>query len=79
MKVKDANLGKAFSRKGTLKSRQKFLSSASSPVRHTPKKCFHCEGEHEFINCPTATEADKAAICEKRRAEFKGRQQKKRG
>ncbi|GMF51789.1 unnamed protein product [Phytophthora fragariaefolia] len=40
-----------------------------------PKKCFHCEGEHEFIKCPTATEADKAAIREKRRAEYKARLQ----
>nr|KAE8939178.1 hypothetical protein PF009_g10954 [Phytophthora fragariae] len=40
-----------------------------------PKKCFHCEGEHEFIKCPTATEADKAAIREKCRAEYKARLQ----
>ncbi|KAG3180172.1 hypothetical protein PC128_g15666 [Phytophthora cactorum] len=30
-----------------------------------PKHCFHCEGEHEFDNYPTTTEADKAAIREK--------------
>ncbi|GMF63082.1 unnamed protein product [Phytophthora fragariaefolia] len=40
-----------------------------------PKKCFHCEGEHEFITCLTATEADKAVIREKRRAEYKARLQ----
>jgi len=40
-----------------------------------PKKCFHCEGEHEFLNGPTATEADKTAIREKRRAEYQSRQQ----
>ncbi|ETP14941.1 hypothetical protein F441_10159, partial [Phytophthora nicotianae CJ01A1] len=100
MKVKDANQGKAFSRKGTLKVNSKkpvitvgitsgTKGSAGVPAKVPeqrkfsrpphPKKCFHCEGEHEFINCPTATEADKAAIREKRRAEFKARQQKKRG
>ncbi|KAF1788404.1 hypothetical protein GQ600_18296 [Phytophthora cactorum] len=30
-----------------------------------PKQCFHYEGEHEFDNYPTTTEADKAAIREK--------------
>ncbi|ETI45093.1 hypothetical protein F443_10224, partial [Phytophthora nicotianae P1569] len=68
MKVKDANQVPA-----KVPEQRKF----SRPPH--PKKCFHCEGEHEFINCPTATEADKAAIREKRRAEFKARQQKKRG
>lgn len=37
------------------------------------KKCFHCGEEHEFINCPTATDADKAAIRAKRREEYLSR------
>ncbi|ETP32016.1 hypothetical protein F442_19193 [Phytophthora nicotianae P10297] len=40
-----------------------------------PKQCFHCGGGHGFIECPTATEADKEAIRAKRRAEFKARKQ----
>ncbi|KAE9083605.1 hypothetical protein PF007_g21829 [Phytophthora fragariae] len=40
-----------------------------------PKTCFYCRGEHEFISCPSAAEADKEAIRAKRRAEFKARQE----
>eukprot|EP00644_Phytophthora_capsici_P016909 jgi/Phyca11/125691/e_gw1.59.125.1 len=34
-----------------------------------PKQCFHCGGDHGFIDCPTATETDKEAIRAKRRAD----------
>ncbi|KAK1943266.1 hypothetical protein P3T76_004662 [Phytophthora citrophthora] len=40
-----------------------------------PKQCFQCKGEHGFIDCLTATEADKEAIWAKRPAEFKARRQ----